>query len=68
VVALRTRLEQRNIQSARERIGHFLTLNLAADGQSIELSRSWKTITKLAALRARSLSAKYDPNHMQCSD
>jgi CRP-like cAMP-binding protein len=44
VVALRTRLEQRNIQSARERIGHFLTLNLAADGQTVELSGTLKEL------------------------
>jgi CRP/FNR family transcriptional regulator, dissimilatory nitrate respiration regulator len=44
VMALRTRLEQRNIQSARERIRHFLTLNRAADGQTVELSGTLKEL------------------------
>lgn len=44
VMALRTRLEQRNILSARERIRHFLTLNLGADGQTVELSGTLKDL------------------------
>jgi CRP/FNR family transcriptional regulator, dissimilatory nitrate respiration regulator len=44
VMALRTRLEQRNIQSARERIRHFLTLNVGADGQTVELSGTLKDL------------------------
>lgn len=44
VMALRTRLEQRNILSARERIRHFLTLNVGADGQTVELSGTLKDL------------------------
>jgi CRP-like cAMP-binding protein len=44
VMTLRTRLEQRNIQSARERIRHFLTLNVGADGQTVELSGTLKDL------------------------
>jgi Crp-like helix-turn-helix protein len=44
VMALRTRLEQRNIQSARERIWHFLTLNLGVDGQTVEFSGTLKEL------------------------
>jgi CRP-like cAMP-binding protein len=44
VMALRTRLEQRNILSARERIRHFLTLNLGVDGQTVEFSGTFKEL------------------------
>lgn len=44
VIALRTRLEQRNILSARERIRHFLTLNLGVDGQTVEFSGTLKEL------------------------
>jgi CRP/FNR family transcriptional regulator, dissimilatory nitrate respiration regulator len=44
VMALRTRLEQRNILSARERIRHFFTLNLGVDGQTVELSGTLKEL------------------------
>jgi len=44
VMALRTRLEQRNILSARERIRHFLTLNLGVDGQTVEFSGTLKDL------------------------
>ena len=44
VMALRTRLERRNIASARERIRHFLALNVGADGQTVELSGTLKDL------------------------
>jgi CRP-like cAMP-binding protein len=44
VMALRTRLEQRNILSARERIRHFLTLNLGVDRQTVEFSGTLKDL------------------------
>jgi CRP/FNR family transcriptional regulator, dissimilatory nitrate respiration regulator len=44
VMALRTRLERRNIASARERIRHFLTLNVGGDGQTVELSGTLKDL------------------------
>ena len=37
VMTRRTRLEQRNIRSARERVRHFLALNVGADGRSVDL-------------------------------
>lgn len=36
VMDLRTRLEQRNIRSALDRVRHFLALNVGADGRTIE--------------------------------
>jgi len=46
VMDLRTRLEQRNIRSARERVRHFLALNTGADGRTV----AWRgTLKDLAA-------------------
>jgi len=42
VMALRTRLERRNIQSARDRIRHFLALNISADGRTVALPGTLK--------------------------
>jgi CRP-like cAMP-binding protein len=36
VMDLRTRIEQRNIRSARDRVLHFLTLNVGSDGRTVE--------------------------------
>lgn len=44
VMNLRTRIEQRNIRSARERVRHFLALNAGADGRTIELGGTLKDI------------------------
>jgi CRP-like cAMP-binding protein len=44
VMNLRTRIEQRNIRSARERVRHFLALNAGADGSTIELSGTLKDL------------------------
>jgi len=42
VMTLRTRLEQRNIRSARERVRHYLALNAGADGRSVALTGTLK--------------------------
>jgi CRP-like cAMP-binding protein len=44
VVGLRARLEQRNIRSARDRIRHFLALNVAPDGRTVELRGTLKDL------------------------
>jgi CRP-like cAMP-binding protein len=44
VMNLRTRIEQRNIRSARERIRHYLVLSAGADGRTVELRRTLKDI------------------------
>ena len=44
VMALRTRLEQRNIHSARDRVRHYLILNADASGRKVVLSRSLKDL------------------------
>lgn len=44
VMDLRTRIEQRNIRSARERVRHFLALNAGGDGRTVELGSTLKDI------------------------
>lgn len=44
VMTLRTRIEQRNIRSARERVRHYLALNASADGRAVELHGTLKDI------------------------
>jgi CRP-like cAMP-binding protein len=42
VMTLRTRLERRNIHSARERVRHYLTVNAGADGHTVVLPGTLK--------------------------
>lgn len=44
VMSLRTRIEQRNIRSARERVRHFLALNAGADGRTVTLRGTLKDL------------------------
>lgn len=44
IMTLRTRLERRNIRSARDRIRHFLALNAGADGRTVELQGPLKEV------------------------
>jgi len=44
VMNLRTRLEQRNIHSAHDRIWHFLALNTGADGRTVKLTGTLKNL------------------------
>jgi len=44
VMNLRTRVEQRNIRSARERVRHFLSLNAGADGRTVALTGTLKDL------------------------
>jgi len=44
VMNLRTRLEQRNIHSARDRIRHHLSLNTGADGCTVTLTGTLKAL------------------------
>jgi CRP/FNR family transcriptional regulator, dissimilatory nitrate respiration regulator len=44
VMELRTQLERRNIQSARDRVRHFLALNVGADGCTVALTGTVKNL------------------------
>jgi CRP/FNR family transcriptional regulator, dissimilatory nitrate respiration regulator len=44
VMNLRTRVEQRNIRSARERVRHFLGLNAGTDGRTVSLNGTLKDL------------------------
>ncbi len=56
IMNLRTRLEQRNIHSARDRVRHFLTVNAGADGRTVVLPG---TVKDLAADLGLSHEALY---------
>jgi CRP/FNR family transcriptional regulator, dissimilatory nitrate respiration regulator len=57
VMTLRTRLEQRNIRSARERVRHFLALHVADDGRTVDLGGA--TLKEIAAELGLSHEAFY---------
>jgi CRP/FNR family transcriptional regulator, dissimilatory nitrate respiration regulator len=44
VMTLRTRLERRNIHSARDRIRHFLAVSVGADGRTVALPGTLKEL------------------------
>jgi CRP-like cAMP-binding protein len=44
IMNLRTRLEQRNIHSAHDRIRHYLALNTGADGRTVKVSGTLKNL------------------------
>jgi CRP-like cAMP-binding protein len=44
VMGLRTRLARRDIRSARDRLRHFLALNVGADGRTVELPGTVKDL------------------------
>ena len=44
VMHLRSRIEQRNIRSARERVRHYLALNTGADGRTVALRGTLKDV------------------------
>jgi CRP-like cAMP-binding protein len=44
VMTLRTRLEQRNIRSARDRVRHYLAINADPSGRAVALSGTFKEI------------------------
>ena len=44
VMSLRTRIEQRNIRSARERVRHFLMLNVGPDRRTVKLRGTLKDL------------------------
>jgi len=55
VMDLRTRIEQRNIRSARERVRHFLALNASADGRTVELRGTVKDLAAQLGLTHEAL-------------
>jgi len=55
VMGLRTRLEQRNIHAARDRVRHYLTLNAGADGRTVILSGTLKDLASELGLSHEAL-------------
>jgi len=55
VMALRTRIELRNIRSARDRMRHFLALNVGPDGRTIEWCGTLKDLAAEVGLTHEAL-------------
>jgi len=55
IMALRTRLERRNIHSARDRVRHFLSLNVGPDGHTVDLPGTLKELAADLGLTHESL-------------
>lgn len=55
VMSLRTRLEQRNIHSARERVRHHLAINVGADGRTVVLPGTLKQLASELGLTHEAL-------------
>jgi CRP-like cAMP-binding protein len=55
VMTLRTSLEQRNIRSARDRVRHYLAVNLGADGRTVDLAGSIKELAAQLGLTHEAL-------------
>jgi CRP-like cAMP-binding protein len=55
VMSLRTRIEQRNIRSARDRVRHFLALNVGSDGRTVELRGTLKELAAQLGLTHEAL-------------
>lgn len=55
VMTLRTRLEQRNIHSARERVRHHLAINAGPDGRTVALAGTLKDLAAVLGLSHEAL-------------
>ena len=58
VMTLRTRLETRNIHSARERVRHFLTIHAGGDGRTVALAGTLKQLAADLGLTHEALYAR----------
>lgn len=55
IMSLRTRLEQRNIRSARERVRHYLAVNASPDGRTVILPGTVKALASELGLTHEAL-------------
>jgi len=55
VMTLRTRLEQRNIRAARDRVHHYLAVNADADGRTVAVSGTLKDVASELGLTHEAL-------------
>ena len=55
IMSLRTRLELANIHSARDRVRHYLALNVPADGRTITLPGTVKDLAQHLGLTHEAL-------------
>jgi CRP-like cAMP-binding protein len=55
IMSLRTRLELSNIHSARDRVHHYLALNVSADGKTVSLPGTVKDLAQYLGLTHEAL-------------
>jgi CRP/FNR family transcriptional regulator, dissimilatory nitrate respiration regulator len=55
VMTLRMRIEQRNIRSARDRLRHYLSMNVNADGRTVALTGTLKDLASELGLTHEAL-------------
>jgi CRP/FNR family transcriptional regulator, dissimilatory nitrate respiration regulator len=55
VMTLRTRLEQRNIRAARDRVRHYLAINVDAEGRTVALPGTLKDVASELGLTHEAL-------------
>jgi CRP/FNR family transcriptional regulator, dissimilatory nitrate respiration regulator len=55
IMSLRTRLQRRNIRSARERVRHYLALNVGPDGRTVTLTTTVKDLASELGLTHEAL-------------
>jgi CRP/FNR family transcriptional regulator, dissimilatory nitrate respiration regulator len=58
VMTLRTRLERRNIHSARDRVRHFLAVNVGTDGRTVALPGTLNEAASMDVLCADKTTAE----------
>ena len=55
IMSLRTRLQRRNIRSARDRVRHYLALNVGPDGRTVTLATTVKDLASELGLTHEAL-------------
>jgi CRP/FNR family transcriptional regulator, dissimilatory nitrate respiration regulator len=55
VMTLRTRLEQRNIRAARDRVRHYLAINVDAEGRTVALPGTLRDVASELGLTHEAL-------------
>ena len=64
VMDLRTRVEQRNIRSARERVRHYLAINAGTDGRTVDLRGTLKDFAAEIGLTHEALYRALSPTQI----
>ena len=55
IIGLRTRLQRRNLRSARDRVRHYLALNVGPDGRTVTIATTFKDLANNIGLTHEAL-------------